>query len=262
LRTDNNIRITYHINILFFDFLLQSLLIILGRKPSFSSLTYLSIANICFSITMNSTFSSSEYAFSQFTATLFLSLIALATIIGNGLVIGAILTNKKLQNLSNYLLFSLSVTDLTVGTFIMPFRIYRDIYYPDKWKFGGIVCNVMVFIMVTTYLTSMLHIFAIAIDRYLIVTSIKYMQMRSKKHMYTIIGFTRVTDLFLALLPFMGLRSEDQFDHNIREERCKYDAGIIWYFPVIYLCCFVIPIIIMIPLYIGIYRVSIISPLN
>lgn len=164
---------------------------------------------------------------------------------------------KKLQNLSNYLVFSLSVTDLTVGIFIMPFRIYEDIYYPNKWEFSGFLCNVVVFIMVTTYLASMLHIFAIAIDRFLMVTSINYMQVRSKMHMYTIIGFAWITALFLTALPFMGLRSEDKFNEYIGQGRCKYDAGIVWYFPLIYWSCFMIPMMIMIPLYVGIYRVNI-----
>lgn len=197
----------------------------------------------------------SQNGFGQFVATLFLTLIAVFTVAGNLFVIIAILTNKRLQILSNYLIFSLSVTDLTVGLIIMPFRIFEDIYYYDKWIFGGFLCNTVVFIMVSTYLASMLHIFGISIDRYLCVTSLKYMQTRSKINVIVIISLAWGIALILTALPLLGLRNPGKFEDSIEKGICGYSGGVTWYFPFLYWSCFGVPLIIMIPLHIVIYRV-------
>lgn len=198
----------------------------------------------------------SQNSFGQFVATLFLTLITLITIAGNLFVIIAILTNKRLQILSNYLIFSLSVTDLVLGLIVMPLRIVEDIYYYDKWIFGGFLCNAVVFIRVSTYLTSMLHIFGISVDRYLCVTSLKYMQTRSKKNMIVIISLAWGIALTLTALPLLGLRNPGQFEKGIERGACRYSGGVSWYFPLLYWSCIGVPLIIMIPLHIAIYRVS------
>jgi hypothetical protein len=198
-----------------------------------------------------------SHSFPLFVATLFLSAVALATIVGNVLAITAILTNRKLQTLSNIIIFSLSITDFLVGLLVMPWRIIEDIYHPVKWEFGGPLCSLAVFLMVSTYLASMLPIFAISVDRFLVVTCFEYKQRRSKKHMLAIVTFAWGIALIITGLPLMGLRDDALFEEYIAQGRCKYEAGYIWYFPILYWSCFLAPLTIIIPLHVAIYRVSI-----
>ena len=50
-------------------------------------------------------------------------------IIGNCMVIAAVWTTRSLQTPTNYLLVSLAVADLVVGTCVMPFSIYLSVYF-------------------------------------------------------------------------------------------------------------------------------------
>uniref|UniRef100_A0A0M3HI81 G_PROTEIN_RECEP_F1_2 domain-containing protein n=1 Tax=Ascaris lumbricoides TaxID=6252 RepID=A0A0M3HI81_ASCLU len=50
---------------------------------------------------------------------LLLSVVPIACILGNCMVVAAVWTTKGLQTPTNYLLVSLAVADLVVGTFVM-----------------------------------------------------------------------------------------------------------------------------------------------
>jgi NADH:ubiquinone oxidoreductase subunit K len=53
--------------------------------------------------------------------------IMLFTVCGNLLVIISVIREKKLrQQISNYLILSLAVTDLIVGVYVIPIRIYSS----------------------------------------------------------------------------------------------------------------------------------------
>lgn len=60
---------------------------------------------------------------------LFLSVIPIVCIVGNSMVIIAVWRTKNLQTPTNYLLVSLSIADLIVGAFAMPFHIYISVSF-------------------------------------------------------------------------------------------------------------------------------------
>lgn len=51
------------------------------------------------------------------------SILLLGTIIGNTLIILAVLSNNRLQNGTNFFLMSLAISDLMVAILVMPFGI-------------------------------------------------------------------------------------------------------------------------------------------
>jgi hypothetical protein len=71
-----------------------------------------------------------------------LSAIDITTLVGNMLVVLAVLTTKSLHTVTNSFIMSLAVADMLVSVFVMPLSIYMVIY--NNWKFGPIVCDLWV----------------------------------------------------------------------------------------------------------------------
>lgn len=61
--------------------------------------------------------------------------------IGNALVCLAIATEKRLQCVTNFFLFSLAITDLLVSALVMPFAILTE-WNHQIWPFSVAICNV------------------------------------------------------------------------------------------------------------------------
>ncbi|KAA0722236.1 5-hydroxytryptamine receptor 1F [Triplophysa tibetana] len=109
-----------------------------------------------------------------------LSFLAVATTAINSLVITAILITRKLHQPANYLICSLAVTDLLVAVLVMPVSI---VYIAEEtWVLGPIVCHLWLGIDVTCCTCSILHLAAIALDRYRAITdAVAYSQKRTCK---------------------------------------------------------------------------------
>ncbi|CAH8845739.1 unnamed protein product [Trichobilharzia szidati] len=65
-----------------------------------------------------------------FTA-IILGAIIICTVIGNMFVVVAILTDRHLQRVSNYLILSLAIADLMVATLVMPVSALNEV--SEKW---------------------------------------------------------------------------------------------------------------------------------
>lgn len=65
--------------------------------------------------------------------------IILVTIVGNSMVVLAVLKNRVLQNTTNYFLMSLAIADFLVAFLVMPLNVISEIlgYFP----FGLFACN-------------------------------------------------------------------------------------------------------------------------
>ncbi|KAK2163210.1 hypothetical protein NP493_1475g00001 [Ridgeia piscesae] len=56
-----------------------------------------------------------------------LSIIIVVTLFGNGLVVGAVVTTRRLRCAANYFVLSLAVTDITVALLVMPFSMVYSV---------------------------------------------------------------------------------------------------------------------------------------
>lgn len=65
-------------------------------------------------------------------------IIIVLTIIGNSMVVLAVLKNRNLQNTTNYFLMSLAIADMLVAILVMPFSVTYELigYFP----FGKVLC--------------------------------------------------------------------------------------------------------------------------
>lgn len=93
--------------------------------------------------------------------TLSLSLLCLPA--GNVFVIAAILLEKNLQSVANYLILSLAVADLLVACLVMPLSAVYEI--SREWKLGPELCDMWTSSDVLCCTASILHLVAIALDR-------------------------------------------------------------------------------------------------
>ncbi|TNM92077.1 hypothetical protein fugu_019089 [Takifugu bimaculatus] len=87
------------------------------------------------------------------------------TIVGNILVIIAVLTSRSLKGAQNLFLVSLAAADILVATLIIPFSLANELQ--GYWAFSSIWCEIYLALDVLFCTSSIVHLCAIALDRYL-----------------------------------------------------------------------------------------------
>ena len=98
-----------------------------------------------------------------------LCLVILFTLVGNGLVVIAVASTRRLRSsVTNYFVVSLAVADLTVAVLVMPYAVLYELY--GRWTFGWVFCYFWISCDVTCCTASILHLCVISVDRYLAVT--------------------------------------------------------------------------------------------
>ncbi|XP_044755615.1 5-hydroxytryptamine receptor-like [Coccinella septempunctata] len=130
---------------------------------------------------------------------LFLGLMILVTIIGNVFVIAAILLEKYLQNVANYLVVSLAVADLMVACLVMPLGAVYVI--SNNWIMGPEICDLWTSTDVLCCTASILHLVAIAVDRYWAVTNVDYIHTRNSRRIGIMIVIIWGIALIVSLAP-------------------------------------------------------------
>ena len=83
---------------------------------------------------------------------------------GNVFVISVILLERHLQSVANYLILSLAVADLLVACLVMPLGAVYEV--SQKWLLGPALCDMWTASDVLCCTASILHLVAIATDRY------------------------------------------------------------------------------------------------
>ncbi|KAG4080759.1 hypothetical protein HA402_005939 [Bradysia odoriphaga] len=96
---------------------------------------------------------------------LFVIIFIIAGGVGNILVCLAVALDRKLQNVTNYFLFSLAIADLLVSLFVMPFGAIQA--FLGYWPFGKVWCNIYVTCDVLACSSSILHMSFISLGRYM-----------------------------------------------------------------------------------------------
>ena len=133
-----------------------------------------------------------------------LGIMILCCIIGNCFVIAAVILERSLHNVANYLILSLAVADLMVAVLVMPLSVVYEI--SRVWFLHSEVCDMWISFDVLCCTASILHLVAIAIDRYWAVTSIDYMRRRSARRILLMILAVWVAALTISIPPLFGWR--------------------------------------------------------
>ncbi|GFR06938.1 5-hydroxytryptamine receptor 2A [Trichonephila clavata] len=146
----------------------------------------------------------------------FLGLLILATIVGNVFVIAAIFLERNLQTVGNYLVLSLAVADLMVACLVMPMGALYEVNH--EWILGPELCEIWTSGDVLCCTASILHLLAIALDRYWAVTNVDYVRQRSSNRIGLMIFLVWAVGFLVSFAPILGWKDEE-FLYRIEEEK-------------------------------------------
>ncbi|XP_015200296.1 alpha-2C adrenergic receptor [Lepisosteus oculatus] len=179
------------------------------------------------------------------------SFLIVFTIVGNVLVVIAILTSRALRAPQNLFLVSLASADILVATLVMPFSLANELM--GYWFFGRAWCDVYLALDVLFCTSSIVHLCAISLDRYWSVTqAVEYNLKRTPKRVKCIIV---VVWLISAVISFPPLISMDRNTEKDNHPQCVLNDET-WYILSSCIGSFFAPCIIMILVYIRIYQVA------
>lgn len=178
------------------------------------------------------------------------SFLILFTIVGNILVVIAVLTSRALKPPQNLFLVSLASADILVATLVIPFSLANELM--DYWFFGKIWCDIYLALDVFFCTSSIVHLCAISLDRYWSVTqAVEYNLKRTPKRVK---GMIVVVWLISAVISFPPLISMDRSSNEASSQCMLNDET--WYILYSSIGSFFAPCVIMILVYIRIYQVA------
>lgn len=177
---------------------------------------------------------------------LVVTVIISVTIVGNVLVIVAVLTSRALRAPQNLFLVSLASADILVATLVIPFSLANEVM--GYWYFGTTWCAFYLSLDVLFCTSSIVHLCAISLDRYWSVTkAVSYNLKRTPKRIKSMIAVVWVISSIISFPPLL-MTKHDERECVLNDET--------WYILSSCLVSFFAPGLIMILVYCKIYKVA------
>ena len=185
-----------------------------------------------------------------------LGTIILMTILGNLLVMLAVLTNKKLQCPTNYFILSLATTDFCLGCVVLPFSALNTL--SSHWPLGYVFCNIFTSTDVMLCTVSILNLFAISLDRYFAVTApMRYQGRITRRLVYRTCACIWVFSFIMAYIPIhLGWNTLDGTVQNVQSPQfCLFGLNKV-YVLLISIGTYFAPLIVMCGVYMRILLIT------
>ncbi|XP_014678386.1 PREDICTED: 5-hydroxytryptamine receptor 1D-like [Priapulus caudatus] len=177
-----------------------------------------------------------------------LSVLILLTILGNVLVILAVLLVQKLRTPSNYLIVSLAVADLSVALLVMPFSLIYEV--TGGWVLGDVMCDVWTSSDVLLCTSSILNLCMISVDRYFAITKpLQYALKRTPRRMVATIVLVWAVSALISIPPLFGWKEPQP------PGQCVVSPNI-WYQLYATVGAFYLPCAVMVFVYYKIYHAA------
>ncbi|CAH8532454.1 unnamed protein product [Heterobilharzia americana] len=183
-----------------------------------------------------------------------LGTIIICTVIGNMFVVVAILIDRHLQRVSNYLILSLAIADLMVATLVMPVSALNEV--SEKWWLGVPLCDIWTVMDVLCCTASILHLVAIAMDRYWAITRVDYVRGQNKRPIYIMIIIVWILSLAISLpTRFHTSRNPSLYNDVLYTGECSINKEYVFtIFSTV--VAFYMPMAFLIAIYAKIYRAA------
>ncbi|KAK6622245.1 hypothetical protein RUM44_002052 [Polyplax serrata] len=162
-----------------------------------------------------------QLSWEDLTLAIILCVFIIITVVGNTLVIMAVITTRRLRTVTNCYVMSLAVADWLVGVFVMPPKV--ALHLMGSWELGGILCDIWISLDVLCCTASILSLCAISVDRYLAVTQpLNYSRRRrSKKLAMLMILIVWLVAVAITCPPIFGW-----YDVNHHKDKtCRYNQN-------------------------------------
>ncbi|XP_015249553.1 PREDICTED: 5-hydroxytryptamine receptor 1A-beta [Cyprinodon variegatus] len=192
----------------------------------------------------------------QVVTSFMLGALILCAIFGNACVVAAIALERSLQNVANYLIGSLAVTDLMVSVLVLPMAALYQVL--NRWTLGPIPCDIFISLDMVCCTSSILHLCAIALDRYWAITEpIEYMKKRTPRRAAVLISVTWLVGFSISVPPMLVMRSQpnSEADEQPNQMECKIRQDP-WYTIYSTFGAFYIPLMLMLVLYGRIFKAA------
>src|SRR6218665_3918426 len=175
--------------------------------------------------------------------------IMVVIVAGNALVIVAIAVDRNLKGLQNWFIASLAVSDLFVGSFIMPLSLANELM--GYWAFGDVLCQLWLSTDVLLCTASILNLVLISLDRYWSITrAVAYVRARTKRRAIVLIAAVWLVSMVICLPPLFGWKSPQPTRSGYPLCVLSEEPGYVLYSTV---GSFYLPLVIMILVYFKIY---------
>ncbi|XP_054609981.1 alpha-2 adrenergic receptor-like [Dunckerocampus dactyliophorus] len=175
------------------------------------------------------------------------SCLIFVTMVGNILVVIAVLTSRALKAPQNLFLVSLAAADVLVAALVMPFSLANELM--GYWSFGELWCGVYLALDVLFCTSSIGHLCAISLDRYWSVTqAVEYNLKRTSKRVKAVILTVWLISAVISSPPLLTIERNS-------EKQCKLNDDT-WYILASSTASFYAPCLVMVLVYIRIYQVA------
>ena len=150
-----------------------------------------------------------SYSLETILTSIFMITVSAVAVIGNFLVILAILWNRKLRTVCNFLFLNLAVADMLQGAISMPLRLADQLNQTETGK-PLIPCLVVIPLTVFLFGASNFNLTLISLDRFLALRRpFLYPSLAVPCKVSTIIAVSWILIFIIAFLPIMGWGAAD-----------------------------------------------------
>ncbi|VDK37801.1 unnamed protein product [Taenia asiatica] len=150
---------------------------------------------------------------------IFLGFLIVCIVCGNALVVLAVLTERHLRIVSNYLILSLAMADLLVAVVVMPLSLVHEV--SKVWWLGLSLCDLWICADVLLCTVSTLHLCAIAIERCLAVSSLAYLRRRSATFVLIMVGICWILATMVSLPARFHAKRQLEIPNVVYEGICE-----------------------------------------